>query len=92
MGLMIAEKRKYYLNLKQHKQQNIHFHGTAKFGCPFLLPEQTAKKTGHGSPLVATAPRLSVGAVLNVCYAVERRFCRGRYQSLTPAGNAPGSP
>lgn len=39
-----------------------------------------------------SAPRLFVGAVLIVCYAVEPYFCRGRYQSLTNAGNAPGMP
>lgn len=38
-----------------------------------------------------SAPRLFVGAVLIVCYAVEPHFCRVRYQSLTHAGNAPGT-
>ena len=49
-------------------------------------------KTGRGSYPIATAPRLFVSAVLVMCYAVERRFCRGRYKTLTPAGNAPGKP
>lgn len=48
----------------------------------------TAKKTGHGSYPIATAPRLFVGAVLYVCYAGERRFCRGRYKSITYVENA----
>ena len=51
-----------------------------------------AKKTGHGSYQIAAAPRLFIGAVLVMCYAVERRFCGGRYQSLTPAENTPGKP
>ena len=39
-----------------------------------------------------SAPRLFVGAVLIVCYAVEPHFYKVRYQSLTHAGNAPGTP
>ena len=50
------------------------------------------KKTGRGGYQIATAPRLFVGAVLVMCYAIERRFCRGRYKTLTHAGNVPGKP
>ena len=58
----------------------------------FSFRQTKAKKTGHGGYRIAAAPRLFVGAVMVVCYAVESRFCRGRYQSLAHAGNAPGSP
>lgn len=53
---------------------------------------QICKKRRDAAAIIATAPRLFVGAVLIVCYAVERQFCNGRYKSLTPAGNAPGKP
>ena len=32
--------------------------------------------------MMATAPRLFVGAAVNVCYAVEHCFCGFRYKSL----------
>ena len=55
--------------------------------------KRIAKRTdGTRQLMIATAPRLFVGAVLIVCYAVEPHFYRVRYQSLTHAGNAPGTP
>src|SRR3712207_5962868 len=40
---------------------------------------------------MATAPRLFMGAVLWVCYGVERRFCGNRYKSLDPSKSRPQS-
>ena len=54
--------------------------------------KKTKKRRDTAANKIATAPRLFVGAVLIVCYAVEPHFYRVRYQSLTHAGNAPGTP
>lgn len=42
----------------------------------------TNKNDGTRQPMMATAPRLFVGAALSVCYAVEHCFCGFRYNSL----------
>lgn len=58
----------------------------------FSFKKNKRKNAGRSSRKMVTASRLFVGAVLVVSYAIETRFCRVRYQSLTYAENAPGKP